>query len=68
MIYQACELKSILETDYFALVYHGSKGEELWLNLRNRVDSELSDSPPHRLKLRVKFYIKPHLIQQSATR
>ena len=67
-VQKACESLEILETDYFGLSYSGSKGEELWLNLRNRVDSELHDSPPHRLNLLVKFYIKPHMIQQATAR
>lgn len=59
----------IVETDYFGLMYHsGRKGDELWLNLRNRVCQEVAGSLPYRLEFRVKFYVPAHMIQQDATR
>jgi len=59
----------IVETDYFGLTYHSSrKGNELWLNLRNRVCQEVPGSQPYRLEFRVKFFVPAHTIQQDATR
>jgi len=59
----------IVETDYFGLSYHsGRKGDELWLNLRNRVCQEVTGGQPYRLEFRVKFFVPAHMIQQEATR
>ncbi|ESO95088.1 hypothetical protein LOTGIDRAFT_206409 [Lottia gigantea] len=63
-----CEQLDIIEVDYFGLMYKGSKSENLWLNLRNRIDDQLSGPPPHQLQIKVKFFVKPHYILQESTR
>jgi len=66
---QVCSLLGIVETDYFGLAYqNGHKGNELWLNLRNRLCQEVPGSQPYRLEFRVKFFIPAHMIQQQSTR
>uniref|UniRef100_A0A674HXL1 FERM N-terminal domain-containing protein n=1 Tax=Terrapene triunguis TaxID=2587831 RepID=A0A674HXL1_9SAUR len=44
------------KVDYFGLQFTGSKGESLWLNLRNRISQQMDGLAPYRLKLRVKFF------------
>lgn len=66
--FKVCEQLGIIEEDYFGIQYIGSKGEHLWLNMRNRIEQQLCGSPPYRLQLRVKFYVQPHLILQESTR
>lgn len=56
------------EADYFGLKYHCSKGEELWLNLRNHIERQVGGVPPYRFALRVKFWVPPHLLLQDTTR
>ncbi|PNF14672.1 E3 ubiquitin-protein ligase MYLIP [Cryptotermes secundus] len=56
------------ESDYFGLKYHGAKGEELWLNLRNPIERQVVGLPPYRFALRVKFWVPPHLLLQDSTR
>ncbi|KAL1500774.1 hypothetical protein ABEB36_006219 [Hypothenemus hampei] len=60
------------ESDYFGLKYENAKGEELWLNLRNPIDRQVSchghTGTPLRLALRVKFWVPPHLLLQENTR
>lgn len=58
----------IIEVDYFGLQFTGSKGENLWLNLRNRICQQMDNVAPCRLRLRVKFFVEPHLILQEQTR
>lgn len=58
----------IIEVDYFGLQFTGSKGENLWLNLRNRICQQMDNVTPCRLRLRVKFFVEPHLILQEQTR
>nr|XP_020654249.1 E3 ubiquitin-protein ligase MYLIP isoform X2 [Pogona vitticeps] len=65
---QVCRRLGIIEVDYFGLQFTGSKGENLWLNLRNRISQQMDGLPPYRLKLRVKFFVEPHLILQEQTR
>jgi E3 ubiquitin-protein ligase MYLIP len=65
---KVCHQLGIIEKDYFGLQYAGSKGETLWLNLRNRISRQLSGTPPYRLRLRVKFFVQPHFLLQDATR
>lgn len=65
---QVCERLGIIEVDYFGLQYTGSKGESLWLNLRNRISQQVDNVSLCRLKLRVKFFVEPHLILQDQTR
>lgn len=66
---KVCERLGILvEDDYLGLRYLGNKNEQLWLNLRNRVDQQVSGHPPFRFQLRIKFCIQPHIIQQDVTR
>lgn len=69
---QVCEYLGISnESDYFGLKYESSKGEELWLNLRNPIDRQVSchgHTSPLRLALRVKFWVPPHLLLQETTR
>ncbi|XP_066539336.1 E3 ubiquitin-protein ligase MYLIP-B [Hoplias malabaricus] len=65
---KVCQRLGIIEVDYFGLQYTGSKGESLWLNLRNRISQQVENVSPCRLKLRVKFFVEPHLILQEQTR
>ncbi|XP_031214603.1 E3 ubiquitin-protein ligase MYLIP isoform X2 [Mastomys coucha] len=65
---QVCRRLGIIEVDYFGLQFAGSKGESLWLNLRNRISQQMDGLAPYRLKLRVKFFVEPHLILQEQTR
>ncbi|XP_053822108.1 E3 ubiquitin-protein ligase MYLIP isoform X2 [Vidua macroura] len=64
---QVCRRLGIIEVDYFGLQFTGSKGENLWLNLRNRISQQMDGLAPYRLKLRVKFFVEPHLILQEQT-
>ncbi|XP_028836367.1 E3 ubiquitin-protein ligase MYLIP-B [Denticeps clupeoides] len=63
-----CEKLGIIELDYFGLQFIGSREESLWLNLRNRISQQLDSFSPCRMKLRVKFFVEPHLILQEQTR
>ncbi|XP_029446552.1 E3 ubiquitin-protein ligase MYLIP isoform X1 [Rhinatrema bivittatum] len=65
---QVCRRLGIIEVDYFGLQFSGNKGESLWLNLRNRISQQMDGLAPYRLKLRVKFFVEPHLILQEQTR
>ncbi|KAM4705762.1 E3 ubiquitin-protein ligase MYLIP [Rhinophrynus dorsalis] len=65
---QVCKRLGIIEVDYFGLQYSGNKGENLWLNLRNRISQQMDGLAPFRMKLRVKFFVEPHLILQEQTR
>ncbi|KAG7469768.1 hypothetical protein MATL_G00132250 [Megalops atlanticus] len=65
---KVCRKLGIIETDYFGLQFTGSKGENLWLNLRNRISQQMDSLTPCRLRLRVKFFVEPHLILQEQTR
>ncbi|KAG7458153.1 hypothetical protein MATL_G00235100 [Megalops atlanticus] len=65
---KVCRKLGIIEVDYFGLQYSGSKGENLWLNLRNRISQQMDSLTPCRLRLRVKFFVEPHLILQEQTR
>lgn len=67
-LFQVCRRLGIIEVDYFGLQFTGSKGESLWLNLRNRISQQMDGLAPYRLKLRVKFFVEPHLILQEQTR
>lgn len=66
--WQVCRKLGIIEVDYFGLQFSGSKGENLWLNLRNRISQQMDNLTPCRLRLRVKFFVEPHLILQEQTR
>lgn len=63
-----CRKLGIIEVDYFGLQFTGGKGENLWLNLRNRICQQMDHVAPCRLRLRVKFFVEPHLILQEQTR
>ncbi|KAJ8354346.1 hypothetical protein SKAU_G00219130 [Synaphobranchus kaupii] len=65
---KVCRKLGIIETDYFGLQFCGSKGECLWLNLRNRISQQMDNQTPCRLRLRVKFFVEPHLLLQEQTR
>ncbi|XP_063307770.1 E3 ubiquitin-protein ligase MYLIP [Pelobates fuscus] len=65
---QVCKRLGIIEVDYFGLQFIGNKGENLWLNLRNRISQQMDGLAPYRMKLRVKFFVEPHLILQEQTR
>ncbi|XP_067006118.1 E3 ubiquitin-protein ligase MYLIP isoform X2 [Anabrus simplex] len=56
------------ESDYFGLKFHCAKGEELWLNLRNPIERQVTGITPYRFALRVKFWVPPHLLLQDTTR
>ncbi|XP_042628459.1 E3 ubiquitin-protein ligase MYLIP-B [Cyprinus carpio] len=63
-----CRKMGIIEVDYFGLQFTGTKGEILWMNLRNRISQQVDCMSPCRLRLRVKFFVEPHLILQEQTR
>ncbi|KAM9824503.1 LOW QUALITY PROTEIN: E3 ubiquitin-protein ligase MYLIP-A [Neosynchiropus ocellatus] len=65
---KVCRKLGIIEVDYFGLQFTGNKGENLWLNLRNRICQQMDSVTPCRLRLRVKFFVEPHLILQEQTR
>ncbi|KAL2080485.1 hypothetical protein ACEWY4_024278 [Coilia grayii] len=65
---KVCRTLGIIEVDYFGLQFTGSKGENLWLNLRNRICQQMDHLTPCRLRLRVKFFVEPHLLLQEQTR
>uniref|UniRef100_A0A3Q3XKV3 RING-type E3 ubiquitin transferase n=1 Tax=Mola mola TaxID=94237 RepID=A0A3Q3XKV3_MOLML len=65
---KVCRKLGIIEVDYFGLQFTGSKGENLWLNLRNRICQQMVNVSPCRLRLRVKFFVEPHLVLQEQTR
>ncbi|GAB1606786.1 E3 ubiquitin-protein ligase MYLIP-like [Argonauta hians] len=65
---QVCQQLGILEADYFGLQYLGNKGEQLWVNMRNRISQQLNRQPPYRLLLKVKFFVPPHSLLQNTTR
>ncbi|XP_061676144.1 E3 ubiquitin-protein ligase MYLIP-A [Syngnathoides biaculeatus] len=65
---KVCRKLGIIEADYFGLQLTGSKGENLWLNLRNRICQQVDSVAPCRLRLRVKFFVEPHLVLQEQTR
>ncbi|KAK3086353.1 hypothetical protein FSP39_017311 [Pinctada imbricata] len=65
---KVCEILGTIEKDYFGLQYQGPKGEQLWLNMRNRIDRQHPGPQPYRFQLRVKFYVHPHMLQQETTR
>ncbi|KAJ8925294.1 hypothetical protein NQ315_009123 [Exocentrus adspersus] len=56
---KVCEYLGISnESDYFGLKYENSKGEELWLNLRNPIDRQVNchgQANPVRLAMRLLF-------------
>ena len=69
MIKQVCESIGTVEKDYFGLQYSTNKFGSIWLNLRNRITSQLSTwQSPLRLKLRVKYFVEPHYLLQEVTR
>lgn len=66
---QVCQKLGIIEQDYFGLQYRCGRDENLWLNLRNQIASQLGcQSPPYRLLLKVKFFVPPYSILQPTTR
>lgn len=65
---KVCDLIGTVEKDYFGLQVCSAKRDPFWMNLRNRVVGQISGQPPYRLRLRVKYYIQPHLLLQESTR
>ncbi|XP_077404534.1 E3 ubiquitin-protein ligase MYLIP-A-like [Vanacampus margaritifer] len=65
---KVCRKLGIIEVDYFGLQLTGNKGENLWMNLRNRICQQVDHVTPCRLRLRVKFFVEPHLVLQEQTR
>ncbi|KAF6197528.1 hypothetical protein GE061_008492 [Apolygus lucorum] len=68
---KVCDILGIrTEMDYFGLKYQNGKtsGSELWLNLRNSVERQVQHMHPIRFRLRVKFWVPPHLVLQESTR
>ena len=66
--FQVLTQLGIIESDYFGLQYTGTRGEHLWLNLRNPISRQLGGAAPYRLQLRVKFFVQPHFLLQDSTR
>lgn len=65
---KVCESIGTVEKDYFGLQYSTNKVDTLWLNLRNRVVSQVSWQSTLRLRLRVKYFVEPHYLLQEVTR
>ena len=77
---QVCQKLGIIESDYFGLQFTTARKEEIWLNLRNEIRQEIHAHPFRpsssdggkpaaiRFRLRVKFWVPPHLILQETTR
>ncbi|XP_057372351.1 E3 ubiquitin-protein ligase MYLIP-like isoform X2 [Daphnia carinata] len=77
---QVCQKLGIIESDYFGLQFTTARKEEIWLNLRNEIRQEIHAHPFRptstdggkpaaiRFRLRVKFWVPPHLILQESTR
>jgi len=66
---KVCESIGTVEKDYFGLQYSTNKFGSIWLNLRNRITSQLSTwQSPLRLKLKVKYFVEPHYLLQEVTR
>lgn len=65
---KVCESIGTVEKDYFGLQYSTNKIDTLWLNLRNRIVSQVSWQSPLRLRLRVKYFVEPHYLLQEVTR
>ncbi|KAI9561127.1 hypothetical protein GHT06_012083 [Daphnia sinensis] len=77
---QVCQKLGIIESDYFGLQFTTARKEEIWLNLRNEIRQEIHAHPfrPNstdgskpaaiRFRLKVKFWVPPHLILQESTR
>lgn len=69
ILFQVCENLGIAnESDYFGLKYTEGKNKDLWVNLRNPLASGGTGHGPHRLAMKVKFWVPPHLILQETTR
>ncbi|PAA65466.1 hypothetical protein BOX15_Mlig010769g1 [Macrostomum lignano] len=56
------------EADYFGLTYPGSRGEELWVNSRNRLAKQVPRPGRCQLRLAVRFFVQPHMLVEEATR
>ena len=77
---QVCQKLGIIESDYFGLQFTTVRKEEIWLNLRNEIRQEIHAHPFRptstdgskpaaiRFRLKVKFWVPPHLILQESTR
>uniref|UniRef100_A0A0P4Z9H4 E3 ubiquitin-protein ligase MYLIP-A n=1 Tax=Daphnia magna TaxID=35525 RepID=A0A0P4Z9H4_9CRUS len=77
---QVCQKLGIIESDYFGLQFTTARKEEIWLNLRNEIRQEIHAHPFRptstdgskpaaiRFRLKVKFWVPPHLILQESTR
>lgn len=78
--FQVCQKLGIIESDYFGLQFTTVRKEEIWLNLRNEIRQEIHAHPFRptstdgskpaaiRFRLKVKFWVPPHLILQESTR
>lgn len=62
-----CSRLHLLEKDYFGLRYV-KNGMEMWLNLRNPLNDQVSGKPPYRMQLVVKYFVKAQELQQAVTR
>ncbi|CDS37704.1 E3 ubiquitin protein ligase MYLIP [Echinococcus multilocularis] len=56
------------EADYFGLQYALSKGDLIWLNMRNRLSKQIPGSPPFKLFFKVKYFVPPYNLVLEETK
>ncbi|VDK35684.1 unnamed protein product [Taenia asiatica] len=68
-ILMICTLLGIQdEADYFGLQYALSKGDLIWLNMRNRLAKQIPGSPPFKLFFKVKYFVPPYNLVLEETK
>ncbi|KAL5962475.1 E3 ubiquitin-protein ligase MYLIP, partial [Taenia solium] len=67
--FKVCTLLGIQdEADYFGLQYALSKGDLIWLNMRNRLAKQIPGSPPFKLFFKVKYFVPPYNLVLEETK
>nr|CUU98863.1 hypothetical transcript [Hymenolepis microstoma] len=66
---KVCTLLGIQdEADYFGLQYALSKGDLIWLNMRNRLSRQVPGNPPFNLFFKVKYFVPPYNLVLEETK
>ncbi|VDO06284.1 unnamed protein product [Rodentolepis nana] len=66
---KVCTLLGIQdEADYFGLQYALSKGDLIWLNMRNRLSKQVPGNPPFNLFFKVKYFVPPYNLVLEETK
>ena len=66
---QVCILLGIQdEADYFGLQFPLSKGDLIWLNMRNRLARQIPGNPPFNLFFKVKYFVPPYNLVLEETK